>query len=121
MARVERIIDGDTFVIEGGDRIRVRNFDTPELRRYHCPSERQSAIDARAAAADLLQDRTVTLEIAYSDRYERLVADVTLHYDAARLDFVAAMVARGHGARWDYGEEPKPTWCGPDEFAGLSN
>ncbi len=123
VALVERIIDGDTFVVAGGDRIRVRNFDTPELRRYDCDAEKALAIAARAAAAELLQDRTVTLDVAYSNRYDRLVADVLVHEGGARIDFVAAMVAGGHGARWAYGEEPQPEWCAPptasDEIAAL--
>lgn len=119
VAAVERVIDGDTFVVAGGDRIRVRNFDTPELRRYRCASERRRAVEARTAAEALLENRLVTLAITDRDRYGRIIADVTLHLDAVRVDFVVAMTARGHGARWRYGAEPKPDWCPQRAVAAL--
>ncbi|MCI4665100.1 MAG: thermonuclease family protein [Neomegalonema sp.] len=111
VTRVARIIDGDTFVVAGGDRIRVRNFDTPELRRYGCAEEKKRAIAARKAAADILADRKVRLTLAYRDRYERWVADVVVESAPYSVDFVDAMIVRGHGARWNYGKEPKPRWC----------
>lgn len=117
VALVERVIDGDTFVLVGGERVRVRNFDTPELRRYACAEERARAVAARAAAIDLLTDRRVTVFVAYRDRFDRLVGDVALHDGVARRDFVAAMIDAGHGARWDYGNEPQPEWCSVDALA----
>lgn len=111
VAHVNRVIDGDTFVLVDGERIRVRNFDTPELRRHSCPAEKEMAIAARQAASDLLLDRPVTLWLTYRDRYGRWVADVVLERKGRRIDFVEAMISLGHGARWAYGEEPQPDWC----------
>ncbi len=108
---VVRVIDGDTFVVSGGERIRVRNFDTPELRRYDCLEEKQAAQAARRAARRLLSGRRVTLSIAGRDRYRRTVADVAVHQGPRAADFVALMTARGHGKRWRYGREPQPDWC----------
>lgn len=108
---VERVIDGDTFVIAGGARVRVANFDTPELRHYDCLEERALARTARSAADGLLRGRRVTLEISGEDRYRRLVADVTVHQGPATFDFAERMVEIGHGAPWDYGHEPQPNWC----------
>ncbi|MEO1329755.1 MAG: thermonuclease family protein [Pseudomonadota bacterium] len=108
---VTRVIDGDTFVVAGDVRVRVRNFDTPELRRYECRSERTAAVAARDAARRLLQGQRVTLRVTGEDRYRRQVADVSVHRGARQSDFVAEMVAQGHGARWDYGNEPQPEWC----------
>ena len=114
LARVERVIDGDTFAIETGERIRIRNFDTAELRRYDCAEERALAVSARDYARRLLSGALVRLEITGSDRYGRLVADVSLRNEGgATIDFVTAMVEGGHGARWAYGEEPQPDWCAP--------
>lgn len=108
---VQRVIDGDTFVVAGGERVRVRNFDTPELRRYDCRDERAAAVAARDAARRILQGRTVTLRVIGEDRYRRKIADVAVHRGSARRDFVARMVAEGHGKRWIYGREPQPEWC----------
>lgn len=113
---VTRVIDGDTFVIAGGERVRVRNFDTPELRGYDCAAERAAGVAARDAARAILLRRTVTLRVDGRDRYRRLIADVTVHNGPRSADFVARMVASGHGARWRYGREPQPDWCrGRDE------
>lgn len=110
-AQVVRVIDGDTFVIAGGERIRVRNFDTPELRSYDCNEEKVAAQGATRAARALLTRQTVRLSITGRDRYGRMVADVVMVNAAGQRDFVDAMVASGHGARWRYGEEPQPRWC----------
>ena len=110
-AKVSRVIDGDTFVISTGERIRVRNFDTPELRSYDCPEEKIAAQGARRAARALLTRQTVRLSITGKDRYGRMVADVALLKPAGSRDFVDAMVSTGHGARWRYGKEPQPNWC----------
>ena len=110
-AKVTRVIDGDTFVIASGERVRVRNFDTPELRRYDCPAEKIAAQGARRAARMLLHRKTVRLSITGKDRYGRMVADVEVLRQKGSQDFVDAMVSTGHGARWRYGEEPQPNWC----------
>lgn len=113
IAAVERVIDGDTFVIAGGARIRIRNFDTAELRHWECQAERRLARAARDQARTLLQGARVALTIHGEDRYRRLVADVTLASGPARgRDIVDAMTDAGHGARWRYGREPQPDWCG---------
>ncbi|MEM6669590.1 MAG: thermonuclease family protein [Pseudomonadota bacterium] len=130
IATVTRVIDGDTFEIAGGARVRVRNFDTPELRNYECADERYLARAARDAARRILKNRKVTLVITDQDRYRRLVADVIVHEGSKRYDFVDRMVSGGHGARWLYGYEPQPTWCGEgpslerrviDMISGLFN
>ena len=110
-AKVTRVIDGDTFVIATGERIRVRNFDTPELRSYACPEEKVAAQGARRAARALLARQTVRLSISGKDRYGRMVADVSVLKPGGADDFVDSMVSTGHGARWRYGKEPQPTWC----------
>ncbi|MEM9724196.1 MAG: thermonuclease family protein [Pseudomonadota bacterium] len=111
LATVARVIDGDTFVTSDGARIRVRNFDTPELRGHACPEERAAAEGARRAARQLLTAQTVRLRVSNQDRYGRLVADVAVLRGDGELDFVSTMVATGHGARWEYGRERQPIWC----------
>lgn len=113
-ADVIRVIDGDTFVISGGARVRVRDFDTPERRRYDCREEKQLAEAATKAAQRILAHRKVRLTVTDRDRYGRIVADVAvLRPNKAPVDFADAMVSRGVGAHWAYGNEPQPTWCPP--------
>lgn len=119
-AVVERVIDGDTFVIAGGARVRVKDFDTAELRHWECQAERALARAARDRARELLQGARVRLRVDGEDRYRRLVADVFLESGPGRGEtFVEAMTGSGHGARWNYGHEPQPDWCGPDAVAAA--
>lgn len=116
-AQVARVIDGDTFVLANGDRVRVADFDTPETRGAKCAAERARGHAATDAARRMLLRRTVDLRVTGRDRYERLVADVFLVGRGAAparadADFRTAMIAAGHGAVWRYGREPKPDWCG---------
>lgn len=112
---VRRVIDGDTFVLGDGARVRVRNFDTPERRGYACPEEKRLAEAATRAARRLLAQRRVRLSVTGRDRYGRLVADVEILGPGpeAGADFAERMVAGGYGAFWNYGHEPQPEWCGP--------
>lgn len=116
---VTRVIDGDTFEIAGGAKVRVRNFDTPELRSYECSSEREKAVAARDAARRLLQGERVRLRIHDHDRYGRLVADVAVRRRDGEHDFVLDMIEGGHGAPWNYGHEPQPQWCSDAELAAA--
>ena len=126
-AIVTRVVDGDTFAVVGdayprdcgptGQRrycdtkIRVRNFDAAELRDAGCDEERALGEHAAAVAREILDGAEVTLVVDGEDRFGRPVADVLVHQSDDRIDFVAAMIARGAGARWRYGEEPQPEWC----------
>jgi micrococcal nuclease len=70
---VERVIDGDTVVVEGGERIRSLLIDAPEITggSHECYGE-----EARQLKADLVLGREV--ELAYDeecrDRFGRLLA-----------------------------------------------
>lgn len=110
-AVVARVIDGDTFVLKSGEHIRIRNFDTAELRQYECREEREIAVIARDVARDWLDGRRVTLYIDGEDRYGRVVADVIVHGPDGPYNFADRMAAEGYGAHWDYGHEPQPDWC----------
>lgn len=134
-AVVTRVVDGDTFAVVGeafppdcgpsgtkrycDTKVRVRNFDTAELRGYDCPEERALALEAKRIAAEILDGAEVTLAVAELDRYGRPVADVTVRRDGVERDFVEAMLARGAGARWRYGEEAAPDWCGAGAVAAA--
>lgn len=57
--RVERVIDGDTLLLVGGQRVRLLGVDTPELSRNGRPAEPWSE-HARDFLNAALPDRTVS-------------------------------------------------------------
>ncbi len=70
---VERVIDGDTFVCRGGERVRLLLVDTPE------PPQRPWGDSTSAAARRLLPAGTIArldLDVAPRDRYGRILAHV---------------------------------------------
>jgi micrococcal nuclease len=83
---VERVIDGDTFVVRGGTHVRLIGVDTPEPRGDECYASEATAETARALRPGL----TVTLkwetdggkvdvrQRARLDRYGRTLAYVYL-------------------------------------------
>ena len=74
-ARVDRVIDGDTLILEGGRRVRLLGIDAPEPRAPGGP-------EAAARLRELVAGRRVRLEFAAplagrtEDRYGRLLARV---------------------------------------------
>lgn len=70
--RVSTVLDGDTVVLEGGERLRLRGIDAPEIRHGSTPRSmagRESLVMLRdlVKGRDLFLDRT---ELT-SDRYGR--------------------------------------------------
>jgi len=70
-ARVTRVIDGDTIVIEGGYRVRYIGIDTPEIH----PETEAFGIEAWQANCQLVEGKQVRLEkdISETDKYGRLL------------------------------------------------
>jgi micrococcal nuclease len=94
--RVVRASDGDTIVLEGGERVRLIGVDTPEI---HHPNARVR--DFAAAAARFTRDRTVGRAVRLEfepgpreDRYGRTLAYVFLP-DGEFLNL--AIVREGYG------------------------
>ena len=79
---VERVVDGDTFILANGERVRLLGIDAPELhagRRGHPgPFPEPGAVEARAALAAMIEGRRVRLERHGRDRYGRTLARVYL-------------------------------------------
>jgi len=101
LARVERVVDGDTVVLAGGSRVRLVQIDTPEPGTAECYS--------RAAGRDLRRmlpaGAVVTLEadpaLDQIDRYGRLLRYV--HRAGRNLNL--ALVRDGSATVWFYDGE----------------
>ncbi len=105
--RVGYVIDGDTFRLESGERIRIAGIDTPETQKGQakCSAEIVLGRSATTLARTLLDGRTVTI-VRVGRSYNRTVARVTL----AGRDVGAELVASGV-ARWWPRRQPKPDRC----------
>ena len=92
--RVTRVVDGDTLVVTGGERVRLIGVDTPETKKPGSPVE----CFGRAATAEterLVDGRAVRLsfDAERRDRYGRLLAYV--HRAGDDLFVNAELVRRG--------------------------
>ena len=70
-ARVTRVIDGDTIVIEGNYRVRYIGIDTPEVH----PEMEAFGLEAWQANRELVKGKVVYLEkdVSEVDKYGRLL------------------------------------------------
>lgn len=77
---VHRIIDGDTFEITGGQRVRLIGVNTPEITRGKSEAYGQ---EAKEFAIEKLQDQKVVLfsDVGDTDRYGRLLRYVFVKPD----------------------------------------
>ena len=83
-----RAVDGDTFVTNSGDRVRVRNADAPELNDV-------GGMAARDALQGILNEGPVTVETR-GQSYGRAVGDVT---DSSGGDVGERMIESGNAKR----------------------
>ena len=74
-----RVIDGDTIVIEGGEKIRLIGVDTPELHHPKKPVQ-YYAKEAKKFTKSLVEEKDVQLEYdrQRKDKYGRTLAYVYL-------------------------------------------
>jgi endonuclease YncB( thermonuclease family) len=106
-ARVAYVIDGDTFRLESGERIRIAGIDAPETQagQAKCRAEIARGQVATRDARALLQGRTVTVE-RVGRSYNRTVANVRL----GGRDVATMLVEQGIATRWPRGRS-RPDWC----------
>lgn len=78
-AVVQRVVDGDTIVLVGGDRVRYIGVDTPELHHPRKPVQFY-AREAMEFNRRMVEGKTVRLEfdVERRDKYSRLLAYVYL-------------------------------------------
>lgn len=105
--RIAWVTDGDTFRLEGGERIRIARIDAPETHRDQakCTGEIVLGLRAKDQATSLLAGRDVTFR-RIGRSYNRTVAIVMLD----GRDLGSELVRMGVAAWWPHGR-PKPDWC----------
>ena len=86
MRLVTRVIDGDTFVLNGGDRVRLIYVNTPEKRE-------ELGAEAKAFAKKILKGRKVRIEGRKRDGYGRLLADVFIKGKSFAVELTRAGLA----------------------------
>ena len=106
-ARVGYVIDGDTFRLASGERIRIAGIDAPETQERQAKCRREIALgkSATADARALLDGQYVTV-VRVGRSYNRTVARVSL----GGRDVGAELVRIG-AARWWPRGEGRPDWC----------
>ena len=74
---VERVVDGDTFVLQGGVRVRLLGVDTPETKHPRRPVEPLGP-EASEFVKKRIEGKLVTLQFDRErrDRYHRVLAYV---------------------------------------------
>jgi micrococcal nuclease len=94
-ARVERVVDGDTLVLAGGERVRLIGVDTPETKKPGTPIECFGK-KASAFTTAFVEGKRVRLELDVEerDRYGRLLAYVERVQDGLSVN--AELVRRGY-------------------------
>ncbi len=86
-----RVIDGDTIVIDGGERVRYIGMDTPETE-----GDEPGAEAATEANRELVEGRTVrlVLDVEHRDQYGRLLAYVYVDGVFVNADLVRQGLAQ---------------------------
>lgn len=77
--RVDKVLDGDTVVLTGGERLRLRGIDAPEIRHGSSPGQFHGR-ESKAALAALVSNREILVDRAEldTDRYGRMVGTARL-------------------------------------------
>lgn len=106
--RVTYVIDGDTFVLAGGERVRILNIDTAELPpRSQCDRETALALAAKARLAELLHGAEVVVLRSGGrdrDRYGRQLRRVVVDGQ----DVGDRLIREGLAQRW---RGRRGDWC----------
>lgn len=77
VVRIKRVVDGDTLLLEGGERVRLLGVDTPETVKPDTPVQFLGP-EASAFTKQMVEGRQVTLVFDKEryDRYHRILAFV---------------------------------------------
>jgi micrococcal nuclease len=116
-ALVARVIDGDTIVVDDGERIRLIGIDTPETVRPGTPIECFGKAASRHLSELLPVGTEVRLvaDVEPLDRYDRTLSYVYRTRDGLFIN--ATMVEAGFAYAYTY----PPNVAHADEFARLQS
>lgn len=97
---VTHVIDGDTLVLDGYDRVRLLDINTPELAHDGLPAQ-PGGPEATAFLKTLAEGKTATLETGTRQRddFGRILAQVYLEDTGERKD-TGDGTAKGSGRVW---------------------
>lgn len=96
---VERVVDGDTFVLADGKKVRLIGVDTPESKKPGTPVE-CFAIEASNFLQELIEGKWVRLErdVSDTDRYGRLLRYVYIDTGGSEVFVNAHLVKNGYAS-----------------------
>jgi micrococcal nuclease len=83
---VVRVVDGDTVVLNGGERVRLAQVNTPEIDEEYGP-------EARDFARTFALDRRARIQGSKRDHYGRTVADVIVEGKSLAVELAARGLA----------------------------
>lgn len=86
VGKITRIVDGDTYIFNYNERVRLYDVDCPELSQPY-------GKEAQNFATDLLLDKEVFLDRKGKDKYGRTLADIRFKKYASTVNL--CMLSRG--------------------------
>lgn len=103
--RVTCVVDGDTIWFEG-EKIRLKDFDTPEPTTNVCGGQSEKSLAKKASnrLLELLNENEFTIDRDGKDKYGRTLA--TIRIDGK--DVGDTLISEGLARRWPDGVE---FWC----------
>lgn len=116
-ARVVRVVDGDTLIVEPDLRVRLIGIDTPELGRDGAPDEPLGRDAAEWLAAEVTgAEVRLEFDVERFDRYGRTLAFVWLGERLINAEIVAAGFSRAE-TRYPFSSEKKAQLKSAEEEA----
>jgi micrococcal nuclease len=112
---VERVVDGDTILVTGGERVRLIGMDTPETKDPRKPVQCFGR-EASARTEHLLPKGSAVVLVYDADRYDRYGRTLAYVYRARDGLFVnASLVREGYAVAYTV----PPSVAHEDEFVRL--
>ena len=119
--RVQRVVDGDTLLLEDGTRVRLLGVDTPETKHPNIPPE-PLGFEASKFTRRHVEGRTVTLQFdrERQDRYHRVLAYVYLDNWMLNEELIRAGFSRAE-TRFPYSSAMKRRFRAAEKEARNNN
>ena len=103
--RITCVVDGDTFWF-GGEKIRIADIDTPELRPPRCERERELGLAAKQRLLDILNSGPLSFKVAARDE-DRFGRKLRIVY-RDRRSVGDILIAEGLARKW---QGSRRSWC----------